>query len=707
MDKFTFSVFSDSYDPRSNKHVQSVENLPWQHLSRYLLAHNWSPAVYNNGARSLANYAGSPSLFAFDIDEGMTVEQAKGAFKDYQCMVHLSKSHGKVKNPGTPSEKPACDRFRVIFRLAEPITSDADFKTTWDSYADRYPLDTQTRSSSMFFFHGTSEVLNNPHGKPLEVVKSSVWEDIKADTYQFNKNASGGTHGVLSARSVEFMNSGAAPGLFNLRLFKCAVDHLEQRYTLDEFLAQCTESVRRGAFHTLDAKDMATVQSAFARKPKYGTRLSGKSSIELQRKEIADRIMDGEFVQCILPQHTIDYAIKDFENREVDRIDNPQIIERHISQEVDKPENQYLTYKRSEESGKPRESITKALTVEEVVKYWRRKGTGITQLPAPILWRGEEGWCHKRFNFTLTPGQPHPNWDQFLERLAYPEVFKAWVFSCFVTNHTTRQAMWLLGRNGQDGKSKVIQAIAELFGPAYAVITGSQVGGDSRFFLSQFIGKRLAVYPDCKMVRFPQTEAFRNLTGDDVVSMEFKGGGWVHEALRIKVLIGSNYEPDLTAANAEKSRLIVMPVAPSSRRDDPNWPARLTQELPQFLGDAQESFKALCPNNGDIQLPPEMGVKLDEMASASQESFGILFDTWVTVDRASKHELWATPSDIQNMLKRDKHNMGQINTLLRDFRVYLENKHGIFRTTYCGKNYYQHLVFKDPGSRATLANDNF
>ena len=693
--QFTLSLFSSSPNPAHNKDVLDTQTVPWGHLEALLLENNWSPAVYHNGARNLSNYAGTPSLFAFDIDEGMTLEEAKAAFGHYQCQIHTSRNHQKIKHEGTPSQKPACDRFRVIFALSSPITTDADYKATWESYAGSYPLDKQTRSSSMFFFKGTSCVWNSAVGIPLQTVHAKEWEEVKSETYTFTKNERDPTRGKISARSKDFLECGA-PSMFNIRLFMCAVDHLEQRYTQQEFLELCEQAIARGAFRSLDPVDTATVASAFNRKPKYGARAPGQSYVDAQKQEIVDRIMDGEFIQCVMPQHTLWYNITDFDNRELSHLANEQVLERHIAKEITKPENHYNTLSKPVE-GQPRTPITKSLTVEEVLKLWRRQGLGLPELPSPILWRGESGWCHKRFNFELTPNLPHPAWDQFLSRLSDAEVFKAWVFSCFKSDHTTRQALWLLGRNGQDGKTRVINTIAEPFGGAAASITGSQLTHDSRFFLSQFLGKKLATYSDCKKTDFPKMEAFRNMTGGDRVSMEFKGGGFIQGPLSLKVLIGSNSPPALSSGNFDKSRLLVIEVKPSPIKDDPHWGERLKEELPAFLGDAWVSFTRLCPNNGDIQVTEAMSEELESMADATQEQFDLLFDSYFEVDPASTDANWVTPLQVRNMLIANGYTSHSIAYVQRDFTAYLEHKHHVskHRRSRDKKNYLYKLVLKD------------
>ena len=694
----TLSLFSSDSNPAKNKTVDSTLTTEWDKLPEILISRNWSPAIFENKARNLANYKQHPSLFAFDIDEGMTLLEAKEKFKDHCCIIYTSRNHQKIKHQGQPAEKPACDRFRVVFKLSEPILSDEDFKATWDAYFDKYPLDKQTRSSSMFFFKGVEVVFNNPSGKPLQVVKSADWQDIKSDTYSFTKDDRNPTKGVLSARSVKFLASGAPAGMFNISLFKCAVDHLEQRYTEQEFMGRLQEMVKANIISELDNTDLACIRCAYDREPKYGARVSGISQIDAQKRDIAEKIMDGEFIQCVLSDQTVWYKITDFENKEVERVANEQILERYISTEIKKPENHYNSVARSKDKDgrEIQRPVTKPLKVDEVLELWRLDGKAMPTLPEPILWRGVEGWCHRRMNFDLVAGLPHPAWDEFLGRISEPEVFKAWVFSCFVPEHETRQALWFYGPNGEDGKTKVINVVAEQFGDAAASLSGGQLKGDSRFFLSQFLGKRIVVYPDCTRASFPQDEVFRNLTGGDNVSMEFKRGGFIHGVLKTKVIIGSNFEPQMTHANYDQSRLIVIDVKPSPETNDPTWPRRLKDEMPNFLGDCQVSYRKLCPNHGKITVPDRLKERLGHIAEVGQEDLQHIFDEYFVTCDVEPGVKWVSTKQLRNVLSRGGRRDAEVNSLVIKFKRFVETKHGVrkFRRA-DNKWHYEFLVFKD------------
>ena len=80
-----------------------------------------SAQKFKNGHRKNENCIGVQNTLWLDIDEGMTIEEAKEQFKDYWYVMYTSMHHQKEKDG-----KPACDRFRVIFKVKEPMPQNKD-----------------------------------------------------------------------------------------------------------------------------------------------------------------------------------------------------------------------------------------------------------------------------------------------------------------------------------------------------------------------------------------------------------------------------------------------------------------------------------------------------------------------------------------------------------------------------------------------------
>ncbi len=66
-------------------------------------------SVWKDGYINDANYLKEQSLFIIDVDEGLTIEDAKSLFQNITYLITTTKSHQKDKNGVI------CDRFRLIF----------------------------------------------------------------------------------------------------------------------------------------------------------------------------------------------------------------------------------------------------------------------------------------------------------------------------------------------------------------------------------------------------------------------------------------------------------------------------------------------------------------------------------------------------------------------------------------------------------------
>lgn len=88
---------------------------------------------FKDGHRCYANSIGVQNTLWLDFDEGITLEEAKKKFKDYWYVIYPSMHHQKEKDG-----KPACDRFRVVLKVKEPMPKDKD---RYQNIMERIALD--------------------------------------------------------------------------------------------------------------------------------------------------------------------------------------------------------------------------------------------------------------------------------------------------------------------------------------------------------------------------------------------------------------------------------------------------------------------------------------------------------------------------------------------------------------------------------------
>lgn len=294
------------------------------------------------------------------------------------------------------------------------------------------------------------------------------------------------------------------------------------------------------------------------------------------------------------------YQVTSWERREVRCVAaNEDVFQRAVSKIYPKlPDGLKL----SQHDKRGRESVVDTLSVkrvkEVVAMYLIDQAKTLTI--KPFAWKGDDAFTLKRLDFDLAEGTT-PAWDEFLARLSDQEAFLAFVWSIFEEKHRGRQGLWLKGLDGQDGKSSVLNLLGELVGEAHGTLTG---GREERFAHSQYHEKRLLLFPDCTTPSFVRTQLYRNYTGGDVVSVEYKGLPAFSKKVYARVMIGSNFTPQIEDEGASRSRLLIVEVGTTTKeaRKDATWIPRMRQEFPSLLWRARAAYQRLCPDDYVIEV---------------------------------------------------------------------------------------------------------
>lgn len=214
---------------------------------------------------------------------------------------------------------------------------------------------------------------------------------------------------------------------------------------------------------------------------------------------------------------------------------------------------------------------------------------------------------------------PTPAWNEFLDRLDYPEVFLAWIGALFDPENEGRQVMWLQG-NGFDGKSKVADALREIYGAKYVASIGQDM---NQFFYSQIYGKRFSIYGDCQHARLVSTAKIQAITGADPVAVEYKGETPFTAKVYSRILVCSNINPEIDFNKTnEKSRVIRLFVKKNSKdfHGDPHWDKQLISEAPQILYKAFEAYQKLAPKRTNIVIPSDLWEKMETECGSDESS---------------------------------------------------------------------------------------
>lgn len=121
--------------------VRSVANE--QDLFNLVTKYAWSPFIFDKNKRLADNFT-ETSFLVYDIDEGMTIDEAEAivAREKLCCLCLPSTSH-----------TPEAHRFRIILPLARTVTNAEVYEATWLKGAELFGcVDEQAKDLGRFYF---------------------------------------------------------------------------------------------------------------------------------------------------------------------------------------------------------------------------------------------------------------------------------------------------------------------------------------------------------------------------------------------------------------------------------------------------------------------------------------------------------------------------------------------------------------------------
>lgn len=289
----------------------------------------------------------------------------------------------------------------------------------------------------------------------------------------------------------------------------------------------------------------------------------------------------------------------------------------------------------------------------------------------PFAWPGEPCYTFRRATGLPAQGS-FPAWQEFVDRLSDPLAFQLFIASIF-EDDTSRQYLYLYDKEGEGGKSSVIDTITEFLGPNLWSVVGktSFQGDSSRFLLRSLYQKRLVVYPDCKNSQIGMSEFVRNITSGDPAYIEGKGMAAFMTKLRLKFIIASNFAPEISSAGGDTSRLIPIKVQQSAHRTD-NWRKDLAEQILPFIYDCQQKYAIHCPNKGNIPLAVGTRELVQDVAGELEEEFQMIAD-----DNFQFGEGLSLPQGDLHRIFHDNWRGNDARFQYRKFKDYLVRRRGI------------------------------
>lgn len=231
--------------------------------------YSWAPGLFKGEKRLISELTGI-SLLVLDVDGDCSLIDAVEKFKDYKHIIATSRNHQKKKNGVT------CDRFRVVLFLSDTLTSDRDFKATWNRAKKLWPfIDAACKDSSRFFYASPGIVSLNRTGRLFDVsvdLGSSVGTTPELDLGRILESDRSLVKGDLWKSTYKFLAEGAEAGTRHTVLVTAVGNMREQGYSQPEVIERIQDMIHAGGNWTqnhLSAVDLKTIDRMFQRDSKY------------------------------------------------------------------------------------------------------------------------------------------------------------------------------------------------------------------------------------------------------------------------------------------------------------------------------------------------------------------------------------------------------------------------------------------------------
>lgn len=238
-------------------------------LAELICGVSWSPFIFRGNRRNKANFSFT-TLLVLDIDESPDPDDATfiERFSKYRSIISKTRSDGLLKN-GKVSH-----RYRVILFSNERISDSSVYQATYAKLLELFPFaDFQVKDEARFYYASKQVVHIQESGELISPQTPILPAKENPPSLSTSPLLDSTTRGMLAKSTKDFLVNGAPAGQWNHRLFKAAVDANEQNIPQAEFVASVSNMAPYGF---LDGHDLATIKSAYERKPKYEPRLLEK-----------------------------------------------------------------------------------------------------------------------------------------------------------------------------------------------------------------------------------------------------------------------------------------------------------------------------------------------------------------------------------------------------------------------------------------------
>ena len=279
--------------------ANSTEVKTLKEVADLIVKTDWSAGIFKEGYRQASNFLGS-DLMPIDIDEGMTINEAKEIFKDYAHIIATTRSHQKKKNGVI------ADRFRVVLVLSEPIDKEKNYVATYKHLCELFPcIDPSCSDGSRLYYKSVHIVSINESGRKIDpnVYQTELRESTTTDAIT--------SHGRLSIEAYNFFTRGPESGPVNTQLYKACREAHQNGYNqewVEERLKEMIANTGNWGTPYINKVDIKTIRSAFAKPPKHEPRTPG-DDIPLKFMKLKDLKKQGEGIDWVVDKFLTDGGI--------------------------------------------------------------------------------------------------------------------------------------------------------------------------------------------------------------------------------------------------------------------------------------------------------------------------------------------------------------------------------------------------------------
>ena len=170
----------------------------------------------------------------------------------------------------------------------------------------------------------------------------------------------------------------------------------------------------------------------------------------------------------------------------------------------------------------------------------------ISKNPVELLDFDKKFYFTKKLPVTYDPKAKCPNFLAFLNEILTEDRFRLQIQEMFgwcLRRDYTHQFVFLLIGDGSNGKSKLLGVLCKMLGHQNVTSVSLQRLCENRFVASHLYKKLANILSDMPSKRIVDSSIFKQLTGEDLITAEIKGGAFFEFFNCAKLIFSANAVP--------------------------------------------------------------------------------------------------------------------------------------------------------------------